>query len=186
MSVLCHACPSSLLRVADSHAASFVHACTRACVSKLHGMCFSCMHGVAACARPLLPACTSPFPSLSPALALRARLHQEMMAHKKAVQRMGKKSKDELAKINKDIEDRHAAELRALDAHEAGGSGCGAAAGAKKAAAPVGVEAAITGMVLGGGGGSDAGGDKKQSKGAKRRERLEREEASASGGWGSC
>ncbi|KAG1674832.1 hypothetical protein FOA52_015219 [Chlamydomonas sp. UWO 241] len=93
----------------------------------------------------------------------------EMTAHKKAVARSGKKSKDELTKINKVIEDRHAAEL-------------GAPPKAAKAAAPADIGAAIAGMSIGssfyaGGEGGGDGADGAKSKAAKRRERMEREEA---------
>jgi OTU domain-containing protein 6 len=43
------------------------------------------------------------------------RHQREMQAHKKALQRAGKKSKEELAKMNKEIEDRHAKELKTLE-----------------------------------------------------------------------
>lgn len=47
------------------------------------------------------------------------RHKREMQLHKKAVQRSGKKSKDEVACLNKDIEERHARELAEADAREA-------------------------------------------------------------------
>ncbi|GAX78018.1 hypothetical protein CEUSTIGMA_g5460.t1 [Chlamydomonas eustigma] len=43
------------------------------------------------------------------------RHQREMQAHKKTLQRMGKKSKEELAKLNQEIEERHSAELKALE-----------------------------------------------------------------------
>ena len=56
------------------------------------------------------------------------RLHaQEMLAHKKALQRSGKKSKDDITRLTAGIEKRHAEELKQLD--EGVGSHTDAAAG---------------------------------------------------------
>jgi hypothetical protein len=58
---------------------------------------------------------------------------QEMLAHKKAMQRSGKKSKDEIAKLTANLEKRHAAELRGLDEGGSSGSATAAASGSSTA-----------------------------------------------------
>lgn len=79
-----------------------------------------------------------------------------MVAHKKGMQRAGKKSKEEVAKLTAELEKRHAEELRKLDegaaaagsssstaaAAAAGGTTAAAATAGGKAAAASGAEAA--------------------------------------------
>lgn len=79
------------------------------------------------------------------------RHKREMLAHKKALQRSGKKSKDEVVKLTTDIEKRHAEELRQL---EAGAISKVAASGAGGAAA----ETADGGTAVAGGGTGAAAG----------------------------
>eukprot|EP00195_Chlamydomonas_chlamydogama_P017882 CAMPEP_0202896522 /NCGR_PEP_ID=MMETSP1392-20130828/5518_1 /ASSEMBLY_ACC=CAM_ASM_000868 /TAXON_ID=225041 /ORGANISM="Chlamydomonas chlamydogama, Strain SAG 11-48b" /LENGTH=366 /DNA_ID=CAMNT_0049581913 /DNA_START=53 /DNA_END=1153 /DNA_ORIENTATION=- len=97
------------------------------------------------------------------------RHKREMQAHKKNLQRMGKKSKDELAKLNKEIEDRHARELREVEDREAGSSSAAAAAVSTSAEAAEELAEGVAGL--------DAGGHKKPSKAMKRKEKLAKAEA---------
>ena len=92
------------------------------------------------------------------------RHQREMQAHKKVVQRAGKKSKDELAKLNKEIEDRHAKELKAF---ESAASQPPPVTSSVQAPEPLMSKLAISGP--------DESGSK--TKAMKRREKLEREEA---------
>ncbi|KAG2482912.1 hypothetical protein HYH03_018192 [Edaphochlamys debaryana] len=104
------------------------------------------------------------------------RHKRELAAHKKTVQKLGSKKKDEAAKLTTEIEARHARELKELDEREkaaAAAPPAAAAAAAGSAAAAVAAEGAAEHLgELG-----LEGGDHKKSKAAKRREKLEREEA---------
>ncbi|KXZ45272.1 hypothetical protein GPECTOR_56g368 [Gonium pectorale] len=108
------------------------------------------------------------------------RHKRELTAHKKAVQKLGSKKKDEAAKLTAELEARHARELKELDEREAAAA---AAAQEATAAGPSGSDVAaaaaagaaaeqLSGIALG------AGADhKKPSKAQKRREKHAQQEA---------
>ncbi|WIA37258.1 hypothetical protein OEZ86_014203 [Tetradesmus obliquus] len=115
------------------------------------------------------------------------RHKRELLAHKKAVQRMGKKSKDELAKLDAEIEARHAQELQQFDAAAAAAAPAAATAAGKQAAAPANGSAAaadkaskyLVDLDLGDEEGEEAGEQKgkKTTKAQKRREKLAAKQA---------
>ena len=94
------------------------------------------------------------------------RHQREMQAHKKVIQRAGKKSKEELAKLNKEIEDRHAKELKTLDS--AGATQPPPSAPALEAPEPLMAKLALSGP---------DNPESQKTKAMKRREKLEKEEA---------
>mmetsp|Transcript_25187 Transcript_25187/g.63934 ORF Transcript_25187/g.63934 Transcript_25187/m.63934 type:complete len:372 (-) Transcript_25187:390-1505(-) len=98
------------------------------------------------------------------------RHKREMLAFKKNLQRMGKKSKDEIAKMTAEIEARHAKELKDVDAAAAQ-----APSTSKPAAAAADAAAEGVGALKMGAGEEDAGGHK--TKAMKRREKLAAAEA---------
>eukprot|EP00198_Chlamydomonas_reinhardtii_P000235 XP_001689570.1 predicted protein [Chlamydomonas reinhardtii] len=86
------------------------------------------------------------------------RHKKEMAAHKKVVQKLGSKKKDEAAKLTAEMEARHARELKELDAREkaaaaapAAATPAAVAAGAGAAAEADGAAEALDGLALGGG-----------------------------------
>lgn len=95
------------------------------------------------------------------------RHQREMQAHKKTIQRAGKKSKEDLAKLNKEIEDRHARELRSLESASVA-QPPPAVKPALVAPEPLMAKLALTGPE------NDV---HLKTKAMKRREKLEREEA---------
>ncbi|KAG2444687.1 hypothetical protein HXX76_001431 [Chlamydomonas incerta] len=101
-----------------------------------------------------------------------------MAAHKKMVQKLGSKKKDEAAKLTAELEARHGRELKEVDAREKAAAAAApvpsatavaAAAGAAAAAAAE-AEEALDGLALG-------GGHKKPTKAQKRREKHAQQEA---------
>ncbi|GFR39954.1 hypothetical protein Agub_g32 [Astrephomene gubernaculifera] len=103
------------------------------------------------------------------------RHKREMAAHKKTVQKLGSKKKDEAARLTAEMEARHARELAELEQREqqqqqqaAGGAGGEAAASAAAAGEQ------LAGLELA----AEAGAEhKKPSKAQKRREKLAQQEA---------
>ncbi|KAF8065793.1 OTU5 [Scenedesmus sp. PABB004] len=85
------------------------------------------------------------------------RHKRELLAHKKAAQRMGKTKKDEAAKLEAELEARHARELAALDAGAAaaGGASSAAAGSGAAGAAAAGGGAAPATAVAGGAAAAD-------------------------------
>ncbi|GLC46713.1 hypothetical protein PLESTB_001355500 [Pleodorina starrii] len=115
------------------------------------------------------------------------RHKREMVAHKKAMQKLGAKKKDEAAKLTAEIEARHARELVELEERDkqqqqqqAAAAAVAAAGGAASASAAGqetdGAADQLSGLGLGAGAGHAAE-HKKPSKAQKRREKLAQQDA---------